>query len=298
MMVLSPGWTWETQTNRPRAAGGWKWCPLPARKYRVEAGADADCLPRGGYGFLACSLLYGTASREEPEMIENIDRYRRGEQRWVVICGEAPRDEFLETLLLSQACYHVRAVSELELIDTAREIEPALVILAIRRGGAVPGFAELLRAVPACRRTSILATIDQHGFLDRRGTAINDVIRKPLDPREFLDTVDRLANVPPRRAARFPVVLRPTEGTIAAGETINLSATGLLIRSSVALRVGEAVQVQASRPEGDVVFDTEVRRVAAKAPEVYGLCFRHDPVMVARAIRMFDLDGPRVGLAA
>jgi len=105
----------------------------------------------------------------------------------------------------------------------------------------------------------------------------NAILRLPAGP-EWNERLERLMDVPVRKETRFPVSFgveaSSNGGDSANAQALNLSASGILIETEVALKMQDEVQLQFGLP---VVIDP--MRVAAQvvrlaAPSQFGMEFR------------------------
>jgi CheY-like chemotaxis protein len=170
-------------------------------------------------------------------------------------------------------------------LDEARDqaaVERPDVILVDGRMPDAASFVSGLRDHPATHRVSIVAiSSDELGASDLellQGGA-NAILHLPSDP-DWDDRLYRLIHVPVRRATRFKVHLQMDawfgpEGASFAGQTLNLSVTGMLFEVDRLLRVGDDLHFAFQLPDipGIIEGSGTVTRLAGARH--YGLEMTH-----------------------
>jgi len=105
----------------------------------------------------------------------------------------------------------------------------------------------------------------------------NAILRLPAGP-EWNDRLERLMDVPVRKEARFPVSFdveaSANGGGAANAQALNLSASGMLIETEVALKVQDEVQLQIGLPVSIDPLRIPARVVRVAAPSQFGVEFR------------------------
>lgn len=154
-----------------------------------------------------------------------------------------------------------------------------------------------LRAREATRNASILIvaagemSIDELGLLD---AGANSVLRLPPGP-EWDARVEALLRVPTRKDARITVDLRvvgEADDTAIRGRALNVSATGMLVQTAVALSVSSEVRFRLELPgfatsTGEIEGRARVVRQASTGE--YGMLFVDMEPIGAEMLRRFLL---------
>jgi hypothetical protein len=119
----------------------------------------------------------------------------------------------------------------------------------------------------------------------------NAILRLPLD-EDSDRRLERLVNVPVRKEARFSVSFRvdtyaPGAGGPEPGLALNLSLHGMLMQTSVPLRVGEQVDLEFPLGEDPAPVRVHGRAVRQAGGTNYGIEFTDVEAEVAARLRRF-----------
>jgi DNA-binding NarL/FixJ family response regulator len=126
-------------------------------------------------------------------------------------------------------------------------------------GTSLPDVIEALRAPESvCRQTSILILAEEDHAAELSpllGHGINRIVSTNAPSERLLDAVAELLAVAPRRAMRVPVrlsLLCERKGNPWAGETVDVSTTGMLVVSGYRPRVGSGIGFELFLPDSGV----------------------------------------------
>jgi hypothetical protein len=117
----------------------------------------------------------------------------------------------------------------------------------------------------------------------------NAIFRLPAGP-EWNDRLQRLLDVPVRKQTRFPVSFEVEassngSGAAANARALNLSASGMLIQTEVALKVQDEVQLQFGLPVSIDLMRVDGQVVRLASPSQFGVEFRRLAPEEARRIQ-------------
>jgi len=105
----------------------------------------------------------------------------------------------------------------------------------------------------------------------------NAILRLPAGP-EWNQRLERLMDVPVRKETRFPVSFAVEASSNGAGganaQALNLSASGMLIETEIALNVQDEVQLQFGLPVAIETVRIAGQVVRQAAPSQFGVEFR------------------------
>jgi DNA-binding response OmpR family regulator len=116
-----------------------------------------------------------------------------------------------------------------------------------------------------------------------------DFVGKPVPLQRLQDVLTYLApqradrRRSPRAAAEFPVSLREYRGAAWDGTCLDLSATGMKVRTDAALAVGSAVKCGFAPPDGGDVVDV-IALVVRRDADVTALSFANLPAHEQRRL--------------
>jgi hypothetical protein len=174
--------------------------------------------------------------------------------RALIVSENELEDELRDTLLVRRNVVRRRAAGVEDVRRAVQEGRVDIVIL----DGAFPGavaVAAALREDPLTRGLSIAGLGHSEVgpvLVELLDAGVNAIL--PLPPgADWDDRLMRLANVPARKAARFPVSFAVGvgrgQGEPFEGWVLNLSVHGLLLQSGFPLEVGEDVRLAFELPE-------------------------------------------------
>lgn len=196
----------------------------------------------------------------------------------VLICAEDPlADDLHQTLLWRQGLERHLATRFDEALVTAVAAQPDLVVVD-RDLPQADRLVRDLRADESTRRVSI--AVVAKGEMDPLELQLldlgaNAILRLPAT-REWDERLARLVEVPIRRETRLPVWLEfevPDAGGVAGGDgtVVNVSRTGMLVETSLALPTGTDLDFRIMLGEGAVCGTGRIVREAE--PGSYGVEF-------------------------
>ncbi len=198
----------------------------------------------------------------------------------VLICSHRDVKEDLGGTLLWRDDIERHVVAKMEEAQMlAVAARPRLVVI----DRDLPWAARILttlRADPSTRALSLV--VMARGDFDPAEVELledgaNAILRLPAGP-EWNERLERLMDVPVRKEARFPVsfdVEASINGSGAANaQALNLSASGMLIETEVALKVQDEVRLQVGLPVSIDPLRIPGQVVRVAAPSQFGVEFR------------------------
>ncbi|MFI5184866.1 MAG: PilZ domain-containing protein [Vicinamibacteria bacterium] len=159
-------------------------------------------------------------------------------------------------------------------LQVAKVERPNMVVLDGDDSLTALSFVRRLRAEPLARSASIAVLSRSSSLLDEealRSAGANVVLSGRVDPSLWNRRLEILLNVPPRREARFPVLVDSwsrfgPEVEPLAGWALNISVRGVLLETSEALDLGTKVDLRFSLPSGGPEVRTMGQVVREGAP--------------------------------
>ena len=202
-------------------------------------------------------------------------------KRILVVESGIPVVPFDQSLLLRKEHEVLRASTGKEAIEKVASAEPNLIILDDRLMDMDAAAAvQAIRELPQGRHASILLLGGEFGGKAPEG--VNHVLPKPVIGQDFNEACKRLLSIEARKEARLLVYVQVQgylQSSLFLCNSINLSASGILILTARKLRMGDAVQLQITLPrEKEKVRVTG--KVVREAVEVesrlnaYGVAFQ------------------------
>jgi len=210
---------------------------------------------------------------EEPEEINK--------KRILVVEAGMPVIPFEQSLLLRQDNELVRASSVEETLARVNDLCPQLIILDQKVGeeGGVD-LPALIREQEGGKNSAlILLTSDMP---DEKPDGVNTVLKKPISSLAFSEACQRLLAISVRKSARLLVYVQ-VQGYVKSNlflcNSLNLSASGILILTARRLKMGDTIDLQITLPlekekvqvAGEVV--REAREIKSRL-NGYGVRFR------------------------
>jgi CheY-like chemotaxis protein len=191
----------------------------------------------------------------------------------LVVASADLSPELGETVLWSGGVDRVLALPGEPALEAARRERPNVVVV----DGADPlgavSFIRRLRADALARCSSVAVLSRSKSLIDEeslRQAGANLVFSGRVDPFLWDRRLETLLNVPPRRDARFPVVVDPwshfsPSNDPLPGWALNISVRGVLLETAEALDVGSKVDLRFALPPdpADVRAVGQVVREAA-----------------------------------
>ncbi len=169
-------------------------------------------------------------------------------KRILVVESGIPVVPFEQSLLLRKEHELVRTSTGAETIDKVREVLPNLIVLDDHISDmSVTDLVRQIRELPGGRHASIL-------LLGGDGTAVEGVnltLQKPVVGQDFNDVCRRLLSIEARKDVRLLVYVNVqgfSQNNMFLCNSLNLSASGILILTARKLRMGEVVQLQITLP--------------------------------------------------
>ena len=196
--------------------------------------------------------------------------------RTVLICNEGEPYLDMELRLLARAGYEPRVVpSERLKLEIIRR-RAALVVLGLEHAERQRRLLRGLRGDARSRSVGLVVTAGEDAIPAAslpRGA--NRMLRKPFSAEEFLQSVEELANVSPRRPACVDLYVKTGDGELLRGSTRNLSESGLLLECEGELHAEEECMVFLILPGRVIPLPAIVVRTAEEQGSGYfGLRFR------------------------
>ena len=200
-------------------------------------------------------------------------------KRILVVESGIPVIPFEQSLLLRRDHEMHRASTGAEALEKVGSTEPCLVITDERlsdMGGAE--FLKKMRDLPQGRHAAAILLTSTGG---EAPPGVNLVLRKPLSGTEFSEACQKLLSIAVRKDARLLVYVQVqgyVQSSLFLCNSLNLSASGILILTARRLKLGEKIQLQITLPlEKDKVRVTgEVVREAKEVESrlnAYGVLF-------------------------
>ncbi len=194
----------------------------------------------------------------------------------MLLCSAVPLEGELSQTILARSDMERHEIGRFEeAVSMALALRPDLVVIHRR----LPRLSELITTIRDDSLTAAcpIVVLAEHGVdssdLELLRSGVNAVLHLPAGPDWNL-ILERLLHVRQRREARF-VVQFAVEGAAVGqsftGHTVDLSVSGMLMQSPVALSIGDAmtfsIHLDETRVDGG---GTVVRRAD---PDLYGVFF-------------------------
>ncbi len=217
-------------------------------------------------------------------------------KRILVVESGVPVVPFEQSLLLRKEHELLRASSGEETLDIVSQskVGPHLIILDDHLADMeVATLVQKIRALPSGRKAGILLLGGKPG--DKAGEGVNHILPPPVVGSDFNETCRRLLSVEARKDARLLVYVQVQgylQSSLFLCNSLNLSASGILILTARKLKEGDSIQLQITLPrERDKVKVTGL--VVREAGEVdsrlhaYGVSFQDVPPEDQARIKKF-----------
>ena len=215
-----------------------------------------------------------------------------------LICSQAEMDAELGHTLLWRAGMERHVATRLE---DARMMAVAArpdIVVVDRELPRSDRLVAALREDPSTRGVSIVVAARgdfEPGEVDLLEAGANAILRLPAGP-EWDERLPRLLDVPERREARFTVHFDVDAGggpgEPASATALNLSVSGMLLESPVALAVGDEVELRFRIPDEDALLAATARVVRLAGPGQYGVEFRRVAGDASDRLRAFVTAAP------
>jgi CheY-like chemotaxis protein len=195
----------------------------------------------------------------------------------LVVASNDLSPELGDTVLWTSAVERVDSQPR-EALDVARRVRPNLVVVDGHDPLTTLPFLRRLREDPVARDTSIAVLSRSSALLDEedfRRAGANLVLGGRADPFLWNRRLEVLLYVPPRREARFPILVDAwsrfaPEPDPAPGWALNISVRGVLLEASEPLDLGTKLDMRFSLPE-----DTHVVRAVGQVVREAGALGDH-----------------------
>jgi len=170
-------------------------------------------------------------------------------KRILVVESGMPVVPFEQSLLLRKDHELFRAASGAEAMEKVEQVMPHLIVLDDQiQDMKVSSLIRQIRAMPAGRNASVLLLAGSGG---EASEGVNQVLPKPVVGTEFNDACRRLLSVEARKEARLLVYVNVqgfSQNNMFLCNSLNLSASGILILTARKMKMGETVQLQITLP--------------------------------------------------
>jgi CheY-like chemotaxis protein len=185
----------------------------------------------------------------------------------------------LETTFLRRAdCRILTATTGLEAIKVARESCPDLVLLDVEMP-LMNGIeaARIFKATPSLAKIPLVVISSTTRREEALAAGACEFVQKPIDENQFLSLVMRhvplKVRLEKRRTLATPCRCE-RDGSFFDGTVLDLSATGLFLKSKVSLGVGDPVTVTFTLPEAGNDRSIEAQALVVRStPHGFGLGF-------------------------
>lgn len=215
-------------------------------------------------------------------------------KRILVVESGVPVVPFEQSLLLRKEHELLRASSGEEALQKISDLSPHLIVLDDHMADMdVTSLVQKIRALPNGRKAGILLLGNKPG--DKAAEGVNHVLPKPVVGADFNDACRRLLSVEARKDARLLVYVQVQgylQSSLFLCNSLNLSASGILILTARKLKDGDSIQLQITLPrEREKVKVTGI--VVREAGEVdsrlhaYGVAFQDVPPEDQARIKAF-----------
>lgn len=182
--------------------------------------------------------------------------------------------ELGETVLWSGGVDRVFSAPGDSALEAARRERPNVVVLDGADPQGALSFIQRLRADALARCTSVAVLSRSMSLRDEEGlrrAGANVVFSGRVDPFLWDRRLETLLNVPPRRDARFPVVVDPwshftPDTDPLPGWAVNISVRGVLLETTESLDVGTKLDLRFSLPPDTTDLRTVGQVVREAAP--------------------------------
>jgi CheY-like chemotaxis protein/Tfp pilus assembly protein PilZ len=171
-------------------------------------------------------------------------------KRILVVEGGMPVIPFDQSLLLRKEHEVSRASTGAEALEKVAAFQPNLIVLDDRlMDMEVSQVIRGIRELPQGRHASILLLGGEFGAKAPEG--VNHALPKPVIGQDFNEACRRLLSIEARKEARLLVYVQVQgylQSSLFLCNSLNLSASGILILTARKLRMGDTVQLQITLP--------------------------------------------------
>lgn len=170
-------------------------------------------------------------------------------KRILVVESGIPVVPFDQSLLLRKEHELFRAASGAETIEKVTEVMPHLIVLDDRISDmTVSSLIHEIRLLPPGRNASLLLLT---GPDEVPAEGVNQILHKPVVGNDFNDACRRLLSIEARKEVRLLIYVNVqgfAQNNMFLCNSLNLSASGILILTARKLKIGEVVQLQVTLP--------------------------------------------------
>jgi CheY-like chemotaxis protein len=170
-------------------------------------------------------------------------------KRILVVESGIPVVPFEQSLLLRKEHELHRASTGSEALDKVGKVMPQLVILDEHLSDMpLATFVHTMRQVPSGRHASLLLLSSPETPAPE---GVNAVLHKPVVGNDFNETCRRLLSIEARKDARLLVYVNVqgfAQNSLFLCNSLNLSASGILILTARKMKLGDVVQLQITLP--------------------------------------------------
>lgn len=171
-------------------------------------------------------------------------------KRILVVESGIPVIPFEQSILLRKEHELFRAYSGEETLEKIRELGPDLIVLDDRvEDIGVFDLTRRIRELPEGRHASLLLLTTSE--FDKPPEGINQILTKPVIGTDFNEACRRLLAIEARKETRLLVYVQ-VQGYLQSNlflcNSLNLSASGILILTPRRLKVGDRLQLQITLP--------------------------------------------------
>jgi CheY-like chemotaxis protein/Tfp pilus assembly protein PilZ len=170
-------------------------------------------------------------------------------KRILIVESGIPSVPFAETVLLRREHDVVRAGSGAEALEQVGKIVPDLIISDQQLTDMTAD--QLANQVREFHKNGSLSILVLGGDPDKVPPGVNKVMAKPVDSRTFNEVCRQLLNIDARKEARLLIYVQ-VQGYLQSNmflcNSLNLSASGMLILTAKKLRIGDTVSIQITLP--------------------------------------------------
>ncbi len=245
------------------------------------------------------------ASRHGPASPRERDADPEGAMghRILILESGIPVVPFDQSLLLRKEHEVLRAATGEEAIRMISELRPSLIITDDRLADMeVQDFVKKVRLSQEGRHAALILLSGSP--LAEKPEGVNTVLRKPIVGGDFNEACRRLLSIAVRKDARLLVYVQVqgyVQSSLFLCNSLNLSASGILILTARRLKLGDSIQLQITLPlekekvrvTGQVV--REAREVDSRL-NAYGIQFEDIGPEDRRRIQNFVDAGLRGGM--
>ncbi len=155
--------------------------------------------------------------------------------------------ELERTFLNRQHVAILEGPEDLSLVEKVRRATPRAVVVDVRRPEKV-GFelCRALKADPVAGRVPVVLLVEKGDAREGLDAGADGLVAKPIEMREFLDTICRFIHLKERRSPRVPANLRFTwrwDGKTGQAFSRELSAYGVFLKTDLPAPEGAVLEL-------------------------------------------------------